>query len=94
MINNTSAIAAQVARVRVREYRCKYCGRMFFKAYIPQGVDLYIEVQCPNSSCKRKTIIEKEEKSNVDSQDKRPMPIPLDVGTAERAILPGVVGGG
>ena len=33
-----------------REYRCRYCGRVFFVGFLPQG---YFRIICPGRDCRK-----------------------------------------
>lgn len=41
-----------------QEYRCAYCGKLHFKAYLPPGA--YVELLCPRSNCSRMCVYEGE----------------------------------
>lgn len=41
---------------RPRDYRCRNCGRLLFRAYLPPGA--YVEIRCTKTECARVTVIE------------------------------------
>lgn len=41
---------------RPRDYRCRHCGRLLFRAYLPPGA--YVEIRCTKTQCGRVTVIE------------------------------------
>jgi len=41
---------------RPRDYRCRHCGRLLFRAYLPPTA--YVEIRCTKTECSRVTVIE------------------------------------
>lgn len=48
---NDSDGKAWTGKMLIGDYRCRNCGRLLFRAHIPNVQGFYIEVRCYNSRC-------------------------------------------
>jgi hypothetical protein len=50
-----TVVAVRMPKIDIRDHRCPYCGKLLFRAHIPQGVGVVIEIRC---KCGRMTVID------------------------------------